>query len=93
MGPAVRSERGKRKDRTRETLEGNLPLQSFPDLLAHLTTLSALELRLEAASEHRVSKLSALTPLQERAFELLGSKPHPAPPPEPRAAEPAEPSH
>ena len=93
VGPAVRSERGKRKDRTRETLEGNLPLQSFPDLLAHLTTLSALELRLEAAPEHRVSKLSALTPLQERAFELLGSKPHPAPPPEPIAAEPAEPSH
>ena len=62
VGPAVRSEQGKRKDRTRETLEGNLPLQSFPDLLAHLTTLSALELRLEAAPEHRVSKLSALTP-------------------------------
>ena len=61
--------------------------------LAHLTTLSALELRLEAAPEHRVSKLSALTPLQERAFELLGSKPHPAPHPEPIAAEPAEPSH
>ncbi len=93
VGPAVRSEQGKRKDRTREMLEGNLPLQSFPDLLAHLTTLSALELRLEAAPEHRVSKLSALTPLQERAFELLGSKPHPAPPPEPIAAEPAEPSH
>ena len=32
VSPAVRSERGKRKDRTRETLEGNLPLQSFPDL-------------------------------------------------------------
>ena len=63
------AEQGKRKDCTRETLEGNLPLQSFPDLLAHLT------------------------PLQERTFELLGTKPHPAPPPEPLAAEPAEPSH
>ncbi len=52
VGPAVRSERGKRKDRTRETLEGNLPLQSFPDLLAHLTTLSALEFRILIENEH-----------------------------------------
>ena len=93
VGPAVRSEAGRRKDRTRETLEGGLPLHSFEDLLAHLTTLSAVELRLEAAPEQRVSKLSALTPLQERAFELLGIKPHPALPPEPMAAEATGPSH
>ena len=71
-------------------LEGGLPLPSFEDFLAHLTTLSAVELRLEAAPERRVAKLSAMTAVQERAFELLGIKPHPARPPEPIATEPAE---
>ena len=37
--------------------------------------------------------LSALTLVQERPFQLLGIKPHPAPPPEPMAATPRGPSH
>ena len=88
MGPAERSAAGKRKDHTRKTLAGDLPLQSFEDLLENLATLMAAELRLEAMPEHHVSMLSALTPLQERAFELLGIKPPPAPPPELMAAAP-----
>ncbi len=43
VGPAVRSETGRRDDRTREALEGGLPLQNLPDLLAYLTTLSATQ--------------------------------------------------
>ena len=39
-------------------------------------------------AEHRVPKLRGLTPLQERAFQLLGLKPRPAPPPELMAAAP-----
>ena len=89
VGPAVRSEAGKRKDRTRETEQG-LPVHSFKDLLAHLATLSAVELQLAVAPQYRVTKLSALSPVQERAFELLGIKPHPAPKPEPPATETAE---
>ncbi len=76
VGPAVRSEAGKRNDRTRGTEEG-LPVHSFKDLLAHLVTLSAVELQLEVAPQYRVTKLSALTPVQERAFELLEIKPQP----------------
>lgn len=49
---------------------------------------------MEAAPEHRVAKLSAMTAVQERvqerAYELLGIKPHPVPVPEPIETEPAE---
>ena len=93
VSPRQRSEEAKAKDRTRRTQQGDLPLQSFPDLLGSLSSLTAMELRLEAAPEHRVQLLSALEPLQQRAFELLGIQPHAAPPLEPdRAAQP-EPSH
>ena len=79
MGPAERSPEAQRKDRTRETLEGRLPLQSFSDLLASLSTLTASELVYEQVPGHAIPSLSALTELQRRAFDLLGLKPHPAP--------------
>ena len=79
VSPRQRSEEAKAKDRTRRTQQGDLPLQSFPDLLGSLSSLTAMELRLEAAPEHRVQLLSALEPLQQRAFELLGIQPHAAP--------------
>ena len=66
MGPVQRSGEG-------------LPVQSFPDLLESLSSLTAVELELEGAPEHGVPMLSAMTPLQEQAFELLGISPHPAP--------------
>ena len=52
-----------------------------------------MELRLEAAPEHRVRVLSALEPLQERAFELLGIQPDPAPCLEPEQPAKPEPGH
>ena len=79
VGPVRRSEPARRKDRTRRTLDGQLPLQSFPDLLASLGTLTAVELKIEGVPGLAVPTLSELTPLQKRAFKLLGLRPHPAP--------------
>ena len=90
VGPAQRSEAGQRKDSTRRTLAGDLPLHSFEDLLEHLGGQSAAELRLEVAPEQRVAVVSAMTSLQKRAFQLLGIKPHPAPPAELLATERTE---
>ena len=46
-----------------------------------------------AAPEHRVRVLSALEPIQERAFELLEIQPHAAPPLEEEPDAKPEPSH
>ena len=93
VSPRERSEEAKAKDRTRKSTQEGLPLQSFPDLLGSLSSLTAMELRLEAAPEHRVQVLSALEPLQKRAFELLGIQPHAAPALETDRGEEPEPSH
>ncbi len=93
VSPRERSEAAKAKDRTRRSTQEGLPLQSFPDLLGSLSSLTAMELRLEAAPEHRVPVLSALEPLQKRAFELLGIQPHAAPALEVDWGEEPEPSH
>ena len=93
VSPRERSEEAKAKDRTRKSTQEGLPLQSFPDLLGSLSSLTAMELRLEAAPEHRVQVLSALEPLQKRAFELLGIQPHAAPALETDRGEESEPSH
>ena len=79
VSPAQRSPAAQRKDRTRETLKGRLPLQSFPDLLASLSTLTAVELVYEQVPGYTIPALSAMTPLQRKAFDLLGLQPHPAP--------------
>ena len=70
----MRSAAAKRKDRTRET-----PVQSFPDLLASLSSLTAIELGYEKIPCYGVPMLSKMTPLQAKAFELLGSEQHPRP--------------
>ena len=80
VGPAERSPVAQHKGRTRETLKGRLPLQSFPDLLASLSTLTAVELVYEQVPGYAIPALSAMTPLQRKAFDLLGLEPHPAPP-------------
>ena len=68
-----------RTNLSEETLEGRLPLQSFPDLLASLSTLTAVELVYEQVPGYAIPALSAMTPLQRKAFDLLGLEPHPAP--------------
>jgi len=79
VGPLQRSAAAQRKDRTRQTEDGSLPLQSLADLLAGLGTLSAVELHYEQVPGYAVPTLSQLEPLHERVFELLGFQPHPAP--------------
>lgn len=79
VGPVQRSEAAKRKDRTRRTADGSLPVQSLADLLAGLGTLSAVELKYAQVPGYAVPTLSELEPLHERVFELLGFQPHPAP--------------
>ncbi|MDE0261418.1 MAG: IS1634 family transposase [Bryobacterales bacterium] len=80
VGPLQRSAAAQRKDCTRQTEDGSLPLQSLADLLAGLGTLSAAELKYEQVPGYAVPALSQLEPLHERVFELLGFQPHPAPP-------------
>ena len=79
VSPAQRSATAKRKDCTRKTVDGGLPLQSFPDLLESLSTLAVVELEHEKLPGRAIPALSAMTKLQRRAFQLLQLKPHPAP--------------
>lgn len=61
-------------------------MQRLPDLLGTLSPLTALELNFEQVPGHVVPTLSEMTPLQRRAFNLLGPRPHPAPRLSPREA-------
>lgn len=71
VAKAVRSPQAERKAQTRRTAEG-LPAHSFQTLLADLATLSRNRVRL---GEQELDMLTAPTPLQQRAFELLGLRP------------------
>jgi hypothetical protein len=79
VGPPQRTAAAQRKDCTRQTADGSLPVHSLADLLAGLGTLSALELQYAQVPGYAVPTLSELEPLHERVFELLGIQPHPAP--------------
>jgi hypothetical protein len=68
---AERSEAAKRKAKTRRTAEG-YPVHSFQTLLKDLATLTSNRVRIAGA---RFDQLSRPTPLQQRAFELLGVTP------------------
>jgi transposase len=57
----------KRKKARRKT-DDDLPVHSFRTLLEDLATATRTRLRI---GEHAVEKLALLTPLQERAFQLL----------------------
>ena len=75
VAPRGRSAGARRKERDHVTPDG-LPVQSFPTLLRHLGTLTdnrVVPLGLDERAAF--SKLSAPTPLQNRAFELLGFTP------------------
>jgi hypothetical protein len=71
VAKAARSPQAERKAQTRRTAEG-LPAHSFQTLLADLATLSRNRVRL---GEQELDMLTAPTPLQQRAFELLGLRP------------------
>ncbi len=75
VAPRGRSEGALRKERDHRTPDG-LPVNSFAGLLKHLGTLTegrCVPLGLDERAAF--SKLSVPTPLQDRAFELLGFTP------------------
>ena len=74
VAPAVRSPRATRKDESKRTDDG-LPVHSFRTLLADLGTLAKNRVRTSGAKGGEFYMLTRPTPLQQRAFELLGASP------------------
>src|SRR5260370_36999593 len=74
VAPAQRSPAAKRKLASRRTDDG-LPLHSFRSLLADLPTLALNKSNLPSAATHRFDLPTTPTPLQARAFGLLGVSP------------------
>jgi transposase len=67
--PAQRSRAAQAKDATKRNSD-KLPVRSYQDLLAHLSTLSR---QVISISGQKIDKLTTPTPVQRRAFELLGT--------------------
>jgi transposase len=74
VAPAQRSESARRKESTKRNEEG-LPVHSFQSLLSDLTTLSKNQICRGGQSSETFWMLTEPTPLQARAFELLGVRP------------------
>ena len=71
VAPAQRSPRAKAKAATKRTEDG-LPVHSFQTLLADLATLTQNQVRPLGADAVTLDVLATPTPLQQRAFALLG---------------------
>jgi Transposase DDE domain len=72
VGPAPRSAAARRKEQTKLTADG-LPVQSFRTLLANLASLVKNRVRPHGAdAQATFTALTQPTPLQQRAFDLLG---------------------
>jgi transposase len=67
--PAQRSHAAQAKDASKRNSD-KLPVRSYQDLLTHLSTLSRQVISL---SGQKIDKLTTPTPVQRRAFELLGA--------------------
>src|SRR6266540_2207701 len=67
--PAQRSDQAKAKDAAKHT-PGGLPVTSHQDLLAHLATLTR---QVIIFAGQRIQRLTTPTPVQARAFQLLGT--------------------
>jgi hypothetical protein len=74
VAPARRSDQARSKDASKQTA-GNLPARKYGDLLSHLSTLDRQAITF---SGQKITKLTEPTPVQRRAFELLGA-PIPSP--------------
>jgi len=71
VAPAKRSARAQRKEQSKRTDDG-LPVHSFRTLLADLATLAKNRVQTSGAKSAEFYMLTRPTPLQRRAFELLG---------------------
>src|SRR6266700_2238301 len=69
VAPAQRSPAARRKDGAKHN-SGNLPVRKYSDLLGHLSTLDRQTVTF---SGQTIEKLTKPTPVQRRAFELLGA--------------------
>lgn len=69
VAPAQRSTQAKTKDATKHNAD-NLPVHKYQDLLDHLATLDRQTIVFGA---QKIEKLTNPTPVQRRAFELLGA--------------------
>lgn len=72
VAPAQRSPGAARKASTRTTGDGT-PARSFTSLLAHLATLTRNDLRYGGDNGPVVPTLAEPTPIQRRAFDLIGA--------------------
>ena len=70
VAPAARSPKTRAKTAARKTEEG-LPLHSYATLLRDLGAVTRLTMRFPG-TEHTFDQISDLTPVQSRAFDLLG---------------------
>jgi hypothetical protein len=69
VAPARRSAQARAKDAAKHT-PGGLPTYRYRDLLSHLATLDRQTI---SFAGQRIEKLTTATPVQARAFELLGT--------------------
>jgi Transposase DDE domain len=69
IAPAQRSAQAKTKDATKRNAD-NLPVRKYQDLLNHLATLDRQTI---VFGGQKIEKLTTPTPVQRRAFELLGA--------------------
>lgn len=75
VAPAQRSPRARLKASTKRTADG-LPVMSFQDLLADLATLAKNQVQPKHANIKAFDKTTPATPLQQKAFTLLGVSPY-----------------
>jgi len=76
VAPARRSERAEAKARTKQTADGQ-PVHSFDSLMRDLATLTKNRIQPAVATAPAFDVLARPTPLQSRAFALLGVRPLP----------------
>lgn len=73
---AQRSDSALRKIATKRTPDGELPVHSLRTLLEDLATVAKNRVRPKVAGLPEFDKITQPTPLQQRAFDLLGVKHH-----------------
>ena len=71
VAPAQRSPSAIAKATTKKTTDGS-PVHSFRTLLQDLATIASNQLRVRNAKEECFTMVTTPTPIQHRAFELLG---------------------
>ena len=75
VAPALRSPKALRKARTKRTDDG-LPVHSFHTLLEDLASVAKNHIKPKGLALDPFVKIANPTPLQQKAFDLLGVSPH-----------------